>query len=290
MKRWVPLLALLTVGWVWMLPACQTGGAKKDSGGEDGDVPFEGLVLNVSGTASVLPVAKAWMTDAGLALPSLNGLTLRIEEPLMVALDDPDGIFNSTTLDAGGSFSLGGVAVDRVSLGVAAGILDGTDAGRITRAATVLYDVAIKGEKPSTNLDDVKAYALPGPFHDQLTAAVGSAAISTRTAGQQSTLIGAGFILGQVVNNAGVPQEGVKILPSLSSHAAGFFYPTADFTGTQSTGTSANGLFVYLHTGGEVETFRYTVEGRPDYVERNAGAVKNAAVLVTVYPGRTPPP
>jgi hypothetical protein len=291
MNRLIPVLVLMAISAAAILPGCPGGGGGRKDGGEDGDIPGEGLLISTAGTASVWPIAQAWMTDAGSAIPSMEGLTLRIEEPLKVALDDPEGIFATVTLDATGNFSVANVPVDLVNLGVAAGILDLTDAGRVTRAATILYDVAVLNEKPSADIIQAKAYALPRAFHDQLTAAITPAVILSHTGNQHTTLEGAGFILGQIVDAEGKPVARAEVEPSFSSYESRIYYLTEDLTGTRPRpdGTSDNGVFLYVHTGGEVDTFRFGVKNRPEYLQRNAGAIRDAAVIMTVYPGQTEP-
>jgi hypothetical protein len=68
-----------------------------------------------------------------------------------------------------------------------------------------------------------------------------------------------------------------------------FFYPTADISSVTQTGTSANGLFVFVHDGGPTSPFTFSVEGQPDYRKRNAGAAAGTALIMTVYPGTVAP-
>lgn len=273
------------------LAACSPNPGGNDGGSDAGTGE---VIFKASGTASVHPLAAAWLADAGLANPGVAGLTLRMEEPFKVAVGDPLGLFGQSTLDAAGTFSIGGISSELVNLGVAAGIrddsVDGGSSARIVRSATVLYDVALEGKKPEADIVNGKAFAIPTPFHDQLGRAVTPAAIQGITGvSGPSTLQGAGWVLGRVVDASGAPVAGVTIQASPASYNPQFFYPSADYTSTGSA-TSANGTFLFVHTGGAVSTFRISVSGRTEYKQRNLGAAKDAALVLTYYPGTTPPP
>lgn len=69
---------------------------------------------------------------------------------------------------------------------------------------------------------------------------------------------------------------------------ARLFYPAADFSGTGAA-TASHGLFVYVHNGGDVDTFQFRITGKAEYKQRNAGAAKDACLVLTVFPGTTPP-
>lgn len=288
MRRALVIGALALVG-------CSPNPGGNDGGSNDAG-PTE-FIVKASGTASVFPLAAQWLADAGLSNPGVAGLQLRIEEPFKVAAGDPLGVFGSQILDATGAFSVSDISSELVNLGVAAGIrddsVDGGSSARIVRSATVLFDVALEGHKPEADITGGKAYAIPTAFHDQLTAAIGTAAIQTVTAksmgGNQSTLQAAGWVLGRVVDASGNPVAGVTITPALAGYSDQFFYPKADYSGTQAS-TSANGLFVFVHIGGAVTSFRVTVAGRSEYKQRYLGAAKDAVLVVTYYPGTTSPP
>jgi hypothetical protein len=274
------------------LAACSPNPGGSDGGSDAGDPE---IILKASGTASVHPLGAAFLADAGLANPGVAGLQLRIEEPFKVAVGDPLGVFGSMTLDATGTFSVPNISSELVNLGVAAGIrddsADGGSSARIVRSATVLYDVALEGQKPVADITSGKAFAIPTAFHNRLNAAITPAAISaiTMAGGNQNNLQAAGWVLGRVVDASGAPVSSVTVSASPASYNAQFFYPNADFTGTGAS-TSANGTFVFVHTGGAVATFRINVAGRSEYKQRNLGAAKDAALVLTYYPGTTPPP
>lgn len=273
-------------------PSGNDGGGTGGGGGSSGEVIFK-----ASGTASVHPLGVAFLADAGLSNPGVAGLQLRIEEPFKVAVGDPLGVFGTKILDATGTFSVPDISSELVNLGVAAGIrddsVDGGSSARIVRSATVLYDVALEQEKPRGDITGGKAFAIPTAFHDRLTSAVGTSAITAITSlpmgGNQTTLQAAGWVLGQVVDASGAPVAGVTLNASPTSYNAQFFYPNADYTGTAAS-TSSNGTFIFVHKGGEVAQFRVTISGRSEYKQRNLGAAKDAVLVLTYYPGTTAPP
>jgi hypothetical protein len=284
MKRALTYVGLLT------LAACSGTPSGSDGGRDAGQTPLE--EISVSGTVTMHPDSLALLADAG-ASASVAGLTLRVEEPFKVALNNPDGIFHSQTLDAGGEFFAPLVPTELVTLGVAAGVRDDTGAGRVIRSATTLYDVALMdGAKPAANITGAKAYAVPVELHRALNDAVGEANVRRLTGSTDAgTLIAAGFVLGKIVDAAGHPVAEATVEPVGSNAAAKrarLFYPTADFSGT-GTATASHGLFVYVHNGGDVDTFQFRVAGKAEYKQRNAGAVKDACLVLTVFPGTTPP-
>jgi len=269
-----------------LLVGCSAAPTGKDAGTDAGG--SDEVIFNVSGTARVHPTAEGFLADAGLDA-GLLGLTVRVEEPLKVALSNPDGVFSTQTLDATGRFEAKNLSSLDIQLGVAAGIFDPTDAGtRVVRSATILFDVALQNDKPTKDVTGT-AYAVPVAFHDKLTAAVTEAKIRMITgANNKPNLFEAGFILGRVVDAQGKPMAGAKISPTPAALVSGFFYPTADLSGVGPS-TSSNGLFIYVHTGDAVNTFRFTVDQQPSYNQRNAGARKDACVVIDVYPGLVAP-
>ena len=67
-------------------------------------------------------------------------------------------------------------------------------------------------------------------------------------------------------------------------------YPSQDFSTVGETGTSAHGLFLFVFTGGDALAFKLGVEGQAGYKSRNAGAAPGVGLLLTLHPGRLPPP
>ena len=279
-----------SVSLALVLAACSAPMSAVDAGTDAGDDTQE-VLFDVSASAAMVPESLGLLADAGVS-PSMAGLTARVEEPFRVATVGELGVFSSKTMDVSGTFGATMVSTTLVTLGVAGGIRDDVDAGtpRVIRAATVLFDVALEGKKPSGNVSGGKAWAVPTVFHDRLTAAIGAAQIQSLTSGnQKSTLIGAGFILGRLVDANGAAVSGATIKPSQTTRQGRFFYPTADYASV-GTATSSTGVFVYVHNGSAVDTFSFTVDGKPEYKSRTAGAAPDACLVITVYPGSTPVP
>ncbi|MGA9523641.1 MAG: carboxypeptidase regulatory-like domain-containing protein [Myxococcaceae bacterium] len=272
------------------LLACSGGDTTPVDAGVDASFHFApDAVIRVSGTAAVYPNAAEWMTQAGMPVPSLKGLTLRIEEPLKVALGDDTGVFGSTTLDDTGAFSMEGVDTGKVNLGIAVGIRDEANAGTVIHAATTVWDVQMHEAKPELDIRGATGWALPKAFHDALTLAVSPVTIAQLSGGTTSTLSGAGFILGKVVDAQGSPVAGARIVTGSADVDARFFYPSEDFSSVTQAGTSASGLFVYVHDGGTTRPFTLSVDGKPDYKKRNGGVAAGTALIMTVYPGTVAP-
>lgn len=293
MKRIIWMLggtALLSSLFV-ACPGPGNNGPGQDAGLDANDIEELDPVVTVSGTVALYPEALAWLQANGQSVPAIDGLTLRVEEPLKVALEDPTGIFGSVTLQSDGAFRVENVDTAQVNVGIAGGIRDERDAGNsdIVRTATVLYDVQLHEQKPRTDLSGTKAWVLPRAYLDQLTNAVTAQRIQTVTGNQFGTLAEAGFILGRVVDQAGNPVAGVKIATSPASWANQIFYPSADLSAVDQAGTSGNGLFVFVHNAGQTETFTFHVEGRPEYKRRNGGAATGTGLITTVFPGTTQP-
>lgn len=271
------------------------GGGGSDGGLDANDGVIVEPIISVSGTASVHPDAVAYLTDAGLAVPEVQGLTLKVEEPLGAATNDPNAVFGSVVLPADGTFKVDEVDTAYVILGVAAGIRDDRDAGApvVVRSATALFDVQINEGKPETDISGAKAYALPVQFHQKLTELITPARIVALNGGQTEydTLIKAGFILGKVVDAQGNPVAGAVLeTEPLSWGQNNIFYPDQALSSVSQAGTSANGLFLFVNqVGSTPTTFIMKVKDKPEYVRRNAGASKDAALLLTVFPGRTAP-
>ena len=160
------LCALTTCLLIGCSPA--TGPTDGGGGAGGGGGGSEEVFFNVSGVAKIHPVAAEFLADAGIDA-GLIGLTVRVEEPLKVALSNPDGVFSTQTLDSTGAFSASNIASTDINLGVAVGIFDPTDAGtRVVRSATIIFDVALQDSKPTTNVSGT-AFAVPVQFHDKLT-------------------------------------------------------------------------------------------------------------------------
>jgi hypothetical protein len=273
--------------------ACSGNGTPPptDAGTDAGIDGFEEPIIRVSGTAHVHPSAVAWMQAESLTPPELAGLTLRVQEPLRVALNDPDAVFGSVTLGADATFSVDGVDTAKVNTGIAAGVVDERDAGMpvVVRTSTAVWDVQLREGKPEEDITGARALALPREFHDQLTVAVGPATILSITGNQFDRLVDSGFMLGRIVDAQGNPVAGAQISAG-SAYDPRIWYPNETFSGSGQSGTSAHGLFVYVHPGTqEPSRFTFQVKDRPEYRKRNGGAAVNGGLLMTVFPGTAAP-
>jgi hypothetical protein len=283
---------VMAVTTACVLAACSATPSGNDAGVDAG--PELPTTVKVSGNVVLFPDAVAVLADAGVSFTT-QGLTVRTEEPFKVAINDPAGIFATATLDATGAFSTASVPVDLVTLGIAIGVRDdvSTGAPRVVRSATSVYDVALMdGAKPAADVIGVKGYAVPLQLHDALTALITPATIHGITGlTDAGTLIDSGFVLGRIVDANGVPVAGLTITPlgaTAAARTARLFYPSADLK-TLVSATSSNGLFVYVHTGSDVDTFQFTVAGHAEYKQRNAGAAKDACLVLPVFPGLVAP-
>lgn len=268
---------------------CGSDGSAPDPGvrTEDAEaVDLDNLRIRVSGRAEVLPEARRLLEARGQPVPSLEGVPVSIEEPLRVSVNDVNASFGTSSLAADGAFSVDEVAVREVHQSLAAGLT----APGLVRTATVIYDTVFTGSRPRTDLVDTRAWALPEAFHDALSAAVGEPRLRGHTGDKATTLRDAGFVLGRVVDADGRPVAGARVTPDRGELADRVYYPTADFSGVGQDGTSAEGLFLYVHSGADAETFRLSVEGTDRYTPRNVGAAPGWGLVLTVYPGNFPPP
>lgn len=249
-------------------------------------VDLDNLRIRISGRAEVLPEARRLLESRGQPVPSLEGVPVSIEEPLRVSVNDADARFGTSSLAADGAFSVDEVAVREVHQSLAAGLT----APGLVRTATVIYDTVFTGARPRTDLVDTRAWAVPEAFHDALSAAVGESRLRGHTGDKAGTLREAGFVLGRVVDADGRPVAGARVTPDRGELADRFYYPTTDFSAVGQDGTSADGLFIYVHSGADAETFRLSVEGADSYTPRNVGAAPGWGLVLTVYPGNFPPP
>lgn len=270
-----------------------------DGGADANDISPIDPVIKVSGTAEIHPQAKAWLTANGRTVPSIEGLTHRVEEPLKVGLGEELGVFGTTVLDSSGAYSVAEVDTANVNIGIGGGIIDERDAGLspVVRSATSIFDVTKMASKPEVDINGARTFILPAEFEAQLTLAVTPEKIRALNrqadAGMELlTLIGAGFMFGQVVDASGAPVAGVKLSSTISDFDKRFFYPSADYTTATQSGTSANGTFVFVGKDDDTvpDPFVFRVEGRDEFQRYNGGAKPGAVVLVRVYPGAVAPP
>jgi hypothetical protein len=125
---------------------------------------------------------------------------------------------------------------------------------------------------------------------EALSFVLGAPRILALTDGRNEDLQDAGFILGRVVDAAGQPVTGARAVAVDRPELAGrFFYPSGDAGSVDTQATGPSGLFLYVHSGAQMETFKLAVEGAPGtYVPRNAGASRALGIVMTVSPGTQP--
>lgn len=285
---------LLATACAVILWGCTGKSTAMDGGTDAGETPLEPPVVTFSGTAAVLPEAAAWLTDAGQPVPSLTGVTLRVEEPFLMGLNDKDprALFGSVTLDATGAFSVDTVDTADVVAGVAAGFRDDVDAG-VARGASTLWDKIREGAVPLEDVTGTKAWALPRAFIDHLSGVVGSATILSASDNQGDTLQATGFALIRVVDASGNPVPGLSLnfscgIGCVHTTEGQLQYPSADFSSVtaQAAGgvTASHGLVLYIGNNGQAHQVTVSVKGHPEYKSHAAGAAPNAGLFITVSP------
>ena len=290
MLRQLTFVTLFAAG----LAACTGNSPGTDGGTDAGPDPLDPPMVAFSGTASVLPEAAAWLQDAGQPVPSLVGVTLRVEEPLLMGLNDKDprALFGEVTLDASGSFAVSTVDTGDVIAGVAAGFRDTVDAG-IARGASTLWDKIREGAIPLKDVSGTRAWAFPSTFVTHLSSVVGSQAILAASDNLGDNLQQTGFALIRVVDASGAPVTGARLgfscgIGCVRTTEAQFLYPSADFssvTGHAAGGkTAAHGLVLYIHNNNQAHQVAVTVEGSSAYKTHAAGGATNAGLYVTVSP------
>ncbi|WP_232293562.1 carboxypeptidase regulatory-like domain-containing protein [Stigmatella aurantiaca] len=269
------------------LSACG-GGSIPDPGviTEDAQpVDLDHLLVTVRGQAELFPEAAQRMAAQGQPIPSLEGLSLVIDEPLRVGVNDPAASFGTGDTSEGGAFSISGIPVKDIHTSLAASL----EHPGMAPTSTIVFDTAFTGSRPRTDITGAKAWALPLSFQDALTQSVGEAAIGTHTQGQARTLLDAGFILGRVVDAQGRPVAGARVQIEPGTLADRLYYPSEDFTRAGQEATSGNGLFVYVHSGVGAEAFLLAVHGSEAYTWRNAGAMPHRGLVLTLHPGGLAP-
>lgn len=286
MKR---LSVLVSCALLGVVPtACGPGSNPPDPGVRTENAPsteLEHLAISVSGRAEVLPEASQLLAAQGQPVPSLQGLAVSVEEPLRVLLRDASARFGSSPLAEDGAFRVNDVPVRDVHLGLGAGV----ESEGFARTTTVLFDTVLPNTRPRTDVINARAWAVPLAFHDALGRAVGEERLRTLSNGRAGTLLEAGFVLGRVVDAQGRPVPGARVAVSHEDLGGRVFYPSDDFTTAGQEGTGASGLFLFVGTGGEAETFHLRVEGLEGYRLRNAGTAPGVGFVLTLSPGHLQP-
>jgi hypothetical protein len=258
-----------------------------DPGVDRGDssmVDLDHLAITVSGHAELFPEAARLLESQGQAAPPLDGLPLIIEEPLRVGVSDADSVLGRGDIGSAGAFSVPEVPVRDIHLSLAASF----EHEGFVRSSTVVFDTVFTRTRPRTDIIDARVWALPTSFHDALTRAVGEPWIRAHTQDRARTLREAGFVLGRVVDASGAPVAGARVVLDHGDPRR-IYYPAPDLQSAGQDATSATGLFLYVHSGAEAETFTLSIQGSRDYQARHAGAASGMGLVLTLYPGSYPP-
>ncbi|WP_375769908.1 carboxypeptidase-like regulatory domain-containing protein [Archangium gephyra] len=271
-----------------LAPAACGGSVDPDPGVDRSDstmVDLDHLAITVSGHAELFPEAARLLEAQGRPAPSLDGLSLTLEEPLRVGVSDADSVLGQSAIGSAGEFSVPEVPVRDIHMSLAARF----EHEGFVRSSTVVFDTVFTRTRPRTDIIGARVWALPTSFHDALTRAVGESWIRAHTNDRARTLREAGFILGRVVDASGAPVAGARVVLDRGDLAHRVYYPAPDFLSSTQDATSATGLFLYVHSGAAAETFSLSIQGSKDYQARNAGAAAGMGLVLTLYPGNTPP-
>ncbi|ATB35216.1 hypothetical protein CYFUS_000628 [Cystobacter fuscus] len=279
MKRSNVLLFCALVG---LLPtACSSGGAPDPNGNRSTQVDLDHLTITVSGRAELLPEAAHLLDAQGQRLPALDGLTVTLEEPWGMGVNDENAVLGEGLLGEDHAFSVSDVLVRGIHLSLAARL----EHPGLVRSSTVIFDTALARTRPSTDISDTRAWALPEAFEQTLTRSIGEAAIRGHSDQRAGTLRDAGFVLGRIVDASGEPLAGAVVVPDREELASRIYYPSPDFQGAPQDGTSTTGLFVYVHSATAPESFLLSVKGSEDHGHRNVAVTPGTALVLTLSPG-----
>jgi hypothetical protein len=278
MKRSNVLLCCALVG---LLPTACSSGGDPDPGNRSTQVDLDHLTITVSGRAELFPEAARLLDAQGQGLPALDGLTVTLEEPWGMGVNDEHAVLGEGLVGEDHGFSVSDVLVRGIHLSLAARL----EHPGLVRSATVIFDTSLTRTRPSTDISDARAWALPESFEQALTRSIGEAAIRGHSDQRAGTLRDAGFVLGRVVDASGAPLTGAVVVPEHEELASRIYYPSPDFQGATQEATSATGLFVYVHPGTAPESFLLSVKGSEDYRPRNVAVTPGSALVLTLSPG-----
>jgi hypothetical protein len=276
--------SLLRCAVLALLPTACGSGVDPNAAGPT-QIDPEHPTIAVSGRAEVFPEAVSLLRAQGERPPELEGLTLTLEEPLGVGVNDANAVLGQGVVGEDGGFNVPDVSVNGIHLSLAARL----EHPGFVPSSTIVFDTVFTRTRPTTDLYDTRAWAVPTAFHDALTRAVGETTLRTRTDGRAGTLRDAGFILGRVVDAEGKPREGVRVVGENNDVTARIYYPSADLQSTTQKATSGTGLFLYVHSGEAPDVFGLAVKGEKAYFTRNVGAATGRALVVTFYPSDATP-
>jgi hypothetical protein len=287
MKRRLSVLASCAL--LGMVPvACGPDSNPPDPGVRTENAPAideNHLTISVSGHAEVFPEAAQLLSAQGQPVPTLQGLTLSVEEPLRLLLRDGSARFGTSALAEDGTFRVDAVPVREVHLGVGAGF----EHEGFARTTTVLFDTALPNTRPRTDVIGARAWAVPLAFHDALGRAVGEPRLRALSDGRAATLLQAGFVLGRVVDAQGRPVPGARVTVDREDLAGRVFYPSVDLASAGQEGTSPSGLFLFVGAGAQAEAFHLGVDGPQGHPWHNAATAPGVGLVLTLHPGRHRP-
>lgn len=272
MKRWLTFLGLaVAVAYTATNASCSGPPGGDDGGTSDGDIEYQDPIVDISGKVTVHPSVKAWYQTQTRTPPSVEGLKLEAEEPLLASRDDPAATLQTiNALPADGTYKFTQVNTRPIVLGLIGVLRDGrplwgaatdggTDAGNADAGAGdagpliippgyrqfVTSLSALAEGKPKVNLTNVPVYGFTWEYEYYLNGLMNF----TPDAG----LAVQGTLFGLVVDAAGNPLGGMTIKTYANVVAESKFVyfndavtavkPAADRT------TGTNGIFVATDLG-----------------------------------------
>lgn len=282
---------LLSLPLVLVLGACgpEALPAPPDEGQLEA-VNLDTIEVDVAGKLKLLPEGASLMRARGLTEPDLADLRVYVEEPWRIAVADPGASFGWGSVRAtDDGFNVRTIAVADMVVSLAAGLRGDAPSRGLLPATTVIYDTALTGARPRTDIIDVRVWAIPGVVEEVLTEALTEEGIAALTGGQHRRLADAGFVLGRVVDAAGNPVAGARVQqadPALAGHLR---YPSPGFTLVSGEATSSTGLFLIVHPGGDPRPLLLSVDGEPQPTAlRHASTAPGRALFVTLQVGARP--
>jgi hypothetical protein len=296
------LAAGLAVGCSGSGSGSKTPGIDAGPGNVDAGQPF---TITISGTTHIHPVATA-LYNAGLlpgTPPALPGTTLRIDEPLLVILMDPQARQGQTIIDDAGNFSVSGVDPSVVDVGLVATIVAGSDDGGMAAceaggtlpaycsdfatAATAVWETG----HPMADIANSYAWGDPVEFEEFLSTKLAPMTLLQITPGNH--LADQGIALGYVVNQ-GAPVAGAVVDLRGNNTVPQIIYVDDDFSPLGADGgmpgsTNKYGIFIVMHPGEPTQyTYPFGIVGHSEYgcqkIGSSPGSIFNL-VFDTANPG-----
>lgn len=282
---------LLSLPLVLALGACgpEALPAPPDAGQLEA-VNLDTIEVDVAGKLKVLPEGESLMRTRGLTPPDLADLRVYVEEPWRMAVADPGASFGWGSVRAtDDGFNVRTIAVADMVVSLAAGLRGDAPARGLVPSTTVIFDTALTGARPRTDIIDVRVWAIPAVVEEVLTEALTEQGLQTLTGGEFRRLHDAGYVLGRVVDAAGNPVAGARVRqadPALAGHLR---YPSPYLTSVAGEATSSSGLFLIVHPGGDPRPLLLSMEGEPEPVAlRHASTRPGHALFVTLQVGARP--